>query len=462
MIDKLPIRIINMATFSFVNFPASGVKSGLDNIFHSVAKYVVGKFPHRVIRAYFVDTRDKMRNIYMNLYPSVAGDKNHTLPSNVQEIRKIERPHLYIGYTVESFDTTETGLGEFPLLFYPNAYSFDEQMASVFPILRDRDRKITLGTYNLRIRVTAEFLFSCQNKEEQITIYVYLKNFIKEKYGHILDNVMTKFTFPEAVVMSLKNILYGKDVPLSDIDNDLELYLRKQSNDGILPVWQAGREGSKYYELAYTYSGIRFQLTGAIQLDDGDKREMAYDNYTIRFPAIVEFYVPISYVLKCPELIPSAIGRPNLVDDYLVMDPVPDSDNNIQLLKIIKKYKDEARRCFIDKKYYLVARDEYSLETKDDYYNIRVAFDKEYLEIFNVLRPDERKACHKVYVYEDDALLDENTYYTIDYDKWCVYIKDGEINKLQMIEIYADVDLVNIFLERRKRRDRILAKEKIK
>jgi hypothetical protein len=76
----------------------------------------------------------------MNLYTDSGGDKNKTLPHNVQEIRKIERPHLYVGYTIENFDTAETGLGEFPLLFYPNAYFFDEQMTSVFPILKDMKR----------------------------------------------------------------------------------------------------------------------------------------------------------------------------------------------------------------------------------------------------------------------------------------------------------------------------------
>jgi hypothetical protein len=451
-----------MPKYSFVSFPASGVKSGMDNVLHSVTKYVVGKFPHRVIRAYFTDTRDKMRNIYMNLYTDQGGDKNKTLPNNIQEIRKIERPHLYVGYTIDSFDTTETGLGEFPLLFYPNAYHFDENTTSVFPILRDKDRNITLGTYNLRIRVTSEFIFSCQNKEEQITIYVYLKNFIKEKYGYILDNVVTKYTFPEVIVMSLKNILYSKDVPLSEVDDDLDIYLKNKSNNNILPVWYSGKENSKYYEMKYTYQAVRFQLTGSIQLDDGEKRDMAYDNYTIRFPAICEFYVPINYVLKCPELISAtAIGMPNLVDDYLVMDPVPDSDNNIQLLKIIKKYIDNTRRCFIDRKYYLISRDEFSLEKSEDYYNIRVAFEKEYLQIFDSLLPEERKACHKIYLYENDMLLDEK-YYSIDYEDWYVYIHKGEINKLQMIEIYVNIDLLNIFIQRQKRHDRKMAKEKRK
>jgi hypothetical protein len=438
---------MKMPTYSFVSFPASGVKSGMDNILHSVAHYVVNKFPHRVIKALFVDTRDKMRDIYLNLYTDFSGEKNKVVPDNVQEIRKIERPHLYVGYTFENFETTETGLGEFPLLFYPNAYFFDEQMTSVFPVLRDTNRDITLGTYNLRIRVTAEFLFSCQNKEEQVTIYVYLKNFIKEKYGHILEGVVTKFTFPEVVAVSIKNMLYGKEVQFNSVKEDMNKYFSKNSNDGILPVWRDGKKDAQYYELSYTYRAIRFQLTGPIQLDDGDKKDMAYDNYTIRFPAIVEFYVPLNYVLKAPELIPSAIGRPSLIDDVLVIDSVPDKDNNIQLLKIIKKYKDVPRRCYIGDSYSLIARDEFALENKDDYYDVRTCFDKAYLKIFNDLTNDERKSCHRILMFEKDILLDEEKYFTVDYDEWKVYIKNGDINLLQMIEVYVDLDMLGKYMD---------------
>jgi hypothetical protein len=438
-----------MPTYSYVSFPASGVKSGMDNVLHSVSNYVVGKFPHRVIRAVFVDTRDKMRDIYTNLYTDYGGDKNKTLPHNVQEIRKIERPHLYVGYTSENFDSNETGLNEFPLLYYPNAYFFDEKMTSVFPILRDTHRDILLGTYNIRIRVTAEFLFSCQNKEEQISICVYLKNFIKEKYGYVIDGVITKYTFPEVVFISLKNMLYGKEVPTKEIQNDMDVYLANNSNGGILPVWRDGKKESKYYELNYTHRAVRFQLTGNIQLDDGDKRDMAYDNYTVRFPAIVEFYIPINYVLRAPELIPSAIGRPNLIEDSLLMDPVPDKDNNVQLLKIIKKYKDRARRGYMNEDYYLIGRDEFALEKKEDYYDIRSIFDERYLKIFDLLTNEEKISSHKILVFEKDVLLDEGKYFSIDYDEWRIYIHDGNIELLQMIEVYADVDLINMYLERK-------------
>jgi hypothetical protein len=63
------IKDFNMPTYSYVSFPASNVKSGMDNVLHTAANYVVKKFSHRVIRGTFVDTRDKMRNIYMACTP---------------------------------------------------------------------------------------------------------------------------------------------------------------------------------------------------------------------------------------------------------------------------------------------------------------------------------------------------------------------------------------------------------
>jgi hypothetical protein len=183
-----------------------------------------------------------------------------------------------------------------------------------------------------------------------------------------------------------------------------------------------------------------------MQFDDGDKKDMAYDNYTIRFPAICEFYIPINYVLKSPELIPSAVGKPSLIDDELLIDPIPDENNNVQLLKIIKKYKDEATRCFIDTETFsLIGRDEFVLEKPEDYYDIRSILTQKDRDIFDSLSTEEKKQCFQVYLFEDDVLLDEGKYFTIDYDTWHIIIHQGNINKLQMIEVYADIKLINTF-----------------
>ena len=61
----------------------------------------------------------------------------------------------------------------------PNAFFLQEHMKSAIPILYDKNRNIQIRSNNLRIRVTAEFVITCANREEQFTIYNYILNTLK-------------------------------------------------------------------------------------------------------------------------------------------------------------------------------------------------------------------------------------------------------------------------------------------
>lgn len=436
-----------MPTRCYMTFPASGVKAGTDNILHAVANYLVGKFPQRVIRAVHVDTRDKVKDFYNNALQGYAGKIGNGSSEAVQEIVKIPRPHLYVGYTFDAgFDTDETGLGVSQPWNYPNAYYLDENLASAMPVFKDKDRDITLSTYNLRIRTTAEFLFTCQSKEEQTTIYVYLKNFIKDMYLHVLKGIDTDFVMPNAIICALKNLLYGSSTPMKDVAADYDKYLSDKSLGAIKPVYRNGKAEDKWYELDYLYNRIDFKISGKPQIDDGDKKDLAYDNYTIRFPAVVEYYVPINYVLTTPTLIPGAVGGVSKVEDTMPIDTVTDKNCDIDYLPVIKKYKEEARRCHLDSGFKLVARDEFALADKEDYYDIRMCMSDSDMKIFDSLTLDQRKECYKILMFEDDVLLDEGKFYTID-DNFVIYIHDGNILKNQMIEIYINVNLAKMYLD---------------
>ena len=75
-----------MSTKCFLNFPASEQKAATDSILYAVAKYVINKFPQRVIKQLFVDLQDNMRDIYKNALSSYSG----ALPtsSNGEELLK--------------------------------------------------------------------------------------------------------------------------------------------------------------------------------------------------------------------------------------------------------------------------------------------------------------------------------------------------------------------------------------
>jgi len=353
-----------------------------------------------------------------------------------------------VGYTWDnSFDTNETGLGETQPYMYPNAYFLDENMQSCHPIFRDRDRDIYIGTNNLRIRVTCEFLFSCQSKEEQMSLYGFIKNNIKDMYGYALEGISTDYVIPNVLINSMKNMLYGESAAMVDIEKDFDKYLYDKSGGGINPVYRNGKRQDKFYEMNYTYRRIYFKLSGKPVMDDGDKKDMVYDNYTIRFPAIVEMYIPINYVVRTPDLIPGAVGGVNAIGDFIVMDKESNDDNMMQVIPIIKKYKDTCSRSYVDKdRLKLIVRDEFAIVEPEDYYDLRIDMTAEDKFIFDSLTTEQRSKCYKILMFEGDAVLSDKYYYI---DDWSIVrIREGNILKTQMIEIYVDpVMAANFFRE---------------
>lgn len=438
-----------MPTRHFATFPATGVKSGIDNILHAVSNFIIGKFPQRTIRAINIDTKDKMRDFYKNALEGYAGKVNNNL-ENIQELIKIPKPHLFVGYTFDSgFDTTETGVGETMPWNYPSAHYLDNHLNEAFPVFKDKERDILIATYNLRVRCTAEYLINCASKEEQISIYVYLKNFVRDYYSYAIPGIKTQFTIPNSVIKTLKDDLYGEDAPFDDIDEEFDVYLKKWSYGDIYPVYRNNKEKDKFYELRYTYNRIDLKLSGKPQIDDGDKKDAAYDNYTIRFPAVVEFYIPITYVIRTPKLITGATGSVIKSPDFIKLDDVPDANNDIPIVKVPNAYLDEADRSYIPNGFSLFSRDEFALASPEDYYDIHWLVDdnENKRNIFDTLTQDQRLQVFKVFVYEDNHLLDEGKYLDIDWDNWIVNIHKGDVIKHQMIELYIDEKLALEFLK---------------
>ena len=209
-----------MPTMCYLNFPAIEIKTATDSILYAVSKYVTGKFPQRIIKQTFIDTSDKMRSLYKNALNSYNGKMSEN--NNYEEMLKVPRPHLFVGYTFDSsFDSTETGLGETQPYMFPNAFFLQEHQQSAFPIFIDNNRKISIKSSNLRIRVTAEFTFTCSNREEQFTIYNYILNTLKMYYTMPLNGIKASFIMPDSLITFVKDALYGENSNISDLMNGL-------------------------------------------------------------------------------------------------------------------------------------------------------------------------------------------------------------------------------------------------
>lgn len=440
-----------MATMCYLNFPAIEIKTATDSILYAVSKFVSGKFPQRVIKQTFVDLQDKMRDVYKNALTSYSGKLSEN--NNYQEMLKVPRPHMFVGYTFDSsFDSTETGLGETQPYMFPNAFFLQEKMTSSIPVLYDKHRNIQIRTNNLRIRVTAEFVITCANREEQFTIYNYILNTLKMYYTMPLQGIQASYILPDYLVTFIKDALYGgEDIPIEDVDADFAQYMKESSAGMIYPVFKNNKKTDTYYEMKYYYNRIDFRLTSKPQMDEGQKTNEAADNFLIRFPAEVQFYVPTNYTVKLPELVSNGVGGTFQVPDFIKLDAVNTDNLEEHVLGVIKKYEKDLLQepSLYEKGWDFISRQEFTIMNPEDYFNLRDIMPEKLLKVFDYLTQEERKQCFRIYIYENRRILDANKYYEID-DDWNVFIHEGDTLKVHEVEIYIRGNDIERIIAKRK------------
>lgn len=442
-----------MATVSYLTFPANEQKAATDSILHAVVKYVTGKFPQRSIRGVFVDVQDKMRDIYKNALATYAG--NTSQQGSTEEMLKTPRPHLFVGYTFDNaFDESDNGNLEAQPWKFPLNDLLKNDMQNQFPIFFDPKRKIYIGCHNLRIKVSAEFAFTCQNREEQFTIYNYVINYLRWYYQMPLEGIQASFILPSYMMSYLKDMLYGEGVDFSEVQEDLNEYMKKFSGGAIKGVYRNNKKDDAFYELTLTYSRVDFKMTGKPQMDEGNKASEAADNFTVRFPASVEFYIPINYTIRAPELIPNGYGDQFEVPLAIKADAIENKDLMDQVQTIVKVKEDDfMRESFLDEKGWALLRSkEFTLSGTEDSFNVIdiLSGDETYgdnlANAFRKLNDKQKKECFKFVVYEDKWILDQQ-YLDIDSD-WNINIHDGEMFAIHTLEIYVRPNLLSKYLEK--------------
>lgn len=440
-----------MPTMCYLNFPAIEIKTATDSILYAVTQYVTRKFPQRVIKQTFVDLQDKMRDIYKNALASYNGKLSEN--NNYQEMLKVPRPHMFVGYTFDSsFDSSETGLGETQPYMFPNAFYLQESMKSSIPVFRDKNRNITIATNNLRIRTTAEFVITCANREEQFTIYNYILNSLKMYYTMPLHGIRASYIMPDYLITFIKDAVYGnEDIPSEKIIDKFGKYMKANSAGMIYPVFKNNHKNDSFFEMKYTYRQVDFRLTGKPQMDEGQKSGEAADNFLIRFPAEVQFYIPTNYTVKLPELVSNGRGGVFEVPGMIKLDSVTDKDLNEHVLTVIKKYEDVAMRepSLKEKGWDFISREEFTISEPEDRFNLRDIMKESLLTVFEYLTPEERNQCFRFYIYEDRRILDKDKYYTLD-DNWNIFIHDGNTLKIHEIEIYVRGEEIEKIIAKRK------------
>ena len=441
-----------MPTMCYLTIPATEIKTATDSVLWAVTKYVTGRFPPRVIKQTFVDVQDKMRDFYKNALTYYGGNKN---VFNGEEMIKTPKPHLFVGYTFDSsFESTETGLGETQPYMLPSAFFLQERMQSVHPIIVDNDRRIIVGTQNLRIRVTAEFVITCDNRDDQFQIYNYCLNYLKMYYLMALQGIKASFIMPDYLMTLLKDMMYGPEMEFDKVFDDFAKYIKDHSDNGVYPVYRNNNKDDKYFEMKYIYRQVDFRLSGKPQMDEGNQKDNASDLYTVRFPAEIQFYIPSNFIIKCPEMIPNGVGHTFVMPNVLKLDSVSDNELYHHVKNVIKRVEDEfvmKEPLLWEKGFDKYLRYEFTLVDKEDSFNLKDVCDDNMKIILDFII--DRKLFHlvKVFLYEENRILDGN-YFEMD-EKMNCFIHKGNVLKVHILEVYIKTAEIEKLLSKIKKGD---------
>jgi hypothetical protein len=220
-------------------------------------------------------------------------------------------------------------------------------------------------------------------------------------YTMPLNGIKASFIMPDSLITFVKDALYGEETKIDEVRESLGEYLKKGSAGDIYPVFKNNKEKDNFFELKYHYRQVDFRLTGKPQMDEGEKTGEAPDNFLVRFPAEVQFYIPTNYTIKLPELVPNGEGNIFEVPSAIKLDAVNDNDLNDHVLTVIKRYEDIAYRepSLYEKGFDFALRSEFAIMNPEDYFNIQDVLDDSLKTVFNFLTPDERLECFKFYIY---------------------------------------------------------------
>lgn len=423
-----------MATRKITAFPFLGLNAGTADIMQAIAAFVKSGFPPNFFKFEHVDTQNGLRDFYKHLR------------LNSEEPYKISKPKLIITYKMPNFNTGDTGLGENPLRQYPAQY-INTDMNGYELFFKD-NYDIRLYSSDLRVKSEFDVQIELSTRSDQMATNAFLMNNIRFMYGYRLKGIKTNFLIPNYLIAAIRNLLYRTNslTPLPEeavieFDNHLKTY----SNNGIEPIYFNGEKNKKFYKLNREYNTVYLQMTSPPEMNEGEKRDNIYDKFIINFSGFIEFYVPIACIFNSPELVVGSIVSPHIFKSLN-----SDERTNMGVVTMMSTFKDHVMRPLISTDTLKrIHYEEFLLETPEDEINVLSWLPKDDKDFSSLLSVEEFNKLYKVYLYENEYLLDNNIY-TFKDSNYKITIKDGNLTAIYTIEIYKDLVYWDLLQYRRK------------
>lgn len=429
--------------------PASGVHSGVSDVLYTIADYIRQKFPNNFFKSYHYNTKDGFYSQYFKIKDSILKGRN-------MEFTQQKKPRLVIIYDDRTNSTKETGLGDVSPFKYPMSQGVHPDMHE-YDIFYKDENGIELYTNDKRVRVNFEVIAEAASASDQEDILSYFENTIKIQYGIDIQGARAKFILPNSLIAFLRKTLYfGNILSASQVENEelkKELfneintsfanYIEKFSNKGIIRGERENLQGKDtFFMLDRIYNHVYMQIESPPEKTDGEKKGEVYDKFTVQMNGFLEYYKPLTYLLKTPDvvcghLIDDIVQVSSEVDKFLQDTPTGTLPYhlkpNIIPEHIIRETKSGDWEIMYKEKDFMV-------DTPKDYINIYEWLEDEkwegkYKEIINymkTLNTAEIKKRFEFFIYAGDTMKDS---LDIMYENGLLYMTNTDSTKLHTLYI---------------------------
>lgn len=417
----------------YIVFSATGTNVGIVNTLDALARnMIVNHFPPKFfVGGVHIDTKTGIRDMYKN-------ERQTSMSNNNENVSRIKRPRISVAYTLQNFDTKDTGLGPASFGQYPNTHMIRKDLRGYWRFFEDKDTGIALYTSDLRIKVEFEVIIDVNTRDDQISVMNFLYNIIKFNRTHWYKVNNAKFTLPQTLVYGLYRCIYGNSPIKQNIDSFTN-WVNTSSNGGVVREFLNGNEKTSYFRMIRNFSNLAVIMNSEPLMGDPESKDLAYDKFSITFSGSVEPYIPISYIFHSPDRV-----KNTFVNNSLFISNDVDDFNNYSVKYFSRSMRDVSDRSspsfctrmrkVVDEEFYV---DEPVLDQ-----DFSILFSEDWTKLINDLSIKDIDSIFDIRFYEDGTFLDKDKYIERiiekPEDKFRYRMKECDTTKEYTVMIFCD------------------------
>lgn len=285
------------------------------NVTAFMLEYIKGLFP----RDYFST---------VTVSSKIAFKEFDILKNTRSDVFKKTKPMLIIKPRVE-IETNDNFLGGTYLTTRIDDNYCDVDFSNLQEFINDKSRGAEMKFLLNRIRMVFEVAIITETQIDQLNQAFYFKNRVRQDIPFFLSTSLESY-IPRDMME-----LLGKDVgiPVYDENGSVKPFLDYVNSNSIYPVSYKMKNSSGHDEFFRFYPvNIDTMITG-LSIDDGSKRGMVSDTFTISFSVITEFNTAGLYYYFSE--------RPEVIDEFVLGMGAQNDDGRIIPLFTIKNLHSE-------------------------------------------------------------------------------------------------------------------------